>query len=66
METTKRKRGFTLVELITVIAMLLLLIGAVTSSGCGVSIFGGGTGTTLGAGAPSSIASTVSGASRTS
>lgn len=32
METTKRKRGFTLVELITVIAMLLLLIGAVTSS----------------------------------
>ncbi len=32
METTKRKRGFTLVELITVIAMLLLLMGAVTSS----------------------------------
>ena len=32
MENTKRKRGFTLVELITVIAMLLLLMGAVTSS----------------------------------
>jgi len=29
---TKEKRGFTLVELITVIAMLLLLMGAVTSS----------------------------------
>ena len=35
MENTKRKRGFTLVELITVIAMLLLLIGAVTSSVAG-------------------------------
>lgn len=32
METTKRKRGFTLVELITVIAMLLILMGAVTSA----------------------------------
>ena len=32
MEKTKGKRGFTLVELITVIAMLLLLMGAVTSS----------------------------------
>ena len=32
MENTKRKRGFTLVELITVIAMLILLMGAVTSA----------------------------------
>ena len=29
---TKGKSGFTLIELITVIAMLLLLVGAVTSS----------------------------------
>ncbi len=32
MEKTNRKRGFTLVELITVIAMLILLMGAVTSA----------------------------------